>query len=119
MLITKILSPLYRGVKTIKNTSAVKKGIQYGKTNAKSVFEMKDIFLKNKNKGAVTALKMVIKEKGVCAPVLTGGGVIAGTFLTPIPGAGLIGAVGGYIIGHGLDKGVVKVGKSISKIIKK
>jgi len=107
-----------RTARTIYDNSAVvRKTYQLGKKSSKPVLEMKDIYLDNKDKGKLTAVKTIFKEKGICAPILTGGGVLAGTFLTPVPGAGLVAGIGGYLLGHGIDKGALKIIKFMKNIM--
>lgn len=130
MRIQKIFTPLQSICRDIKtgsqstakkiydNSNLLRKSCKLGKDSTKPVFEMKDIYMKNKKHGKVKAVKAIFKEKGVCAPILTGSGVLAGTFLTPIPGAGLVAGIGGYIIGHGIDKGAKIILDTVKKVIK-
>jgi len=104
--------------RTIYNNSKIaRKGYKFSKAATRPITEMKDVYIKNKDKGTRKAIKSVFKEKGVCAPILTITGAIAGLPF-PIPGTSLAGAAGGYFLGRAIDIFVKALCKKSAKIFK-
>lgn len=119
MLIKNLKQITYNNAqRAYNNSKIIRKGCKLGKQSAKPVFEIKDIYIANKSKGTRTAIKEVMKQKGVCAPILTGVGALVGTFASVIPGTGLISAIGGYFIGHGIDICAKQLYKSVLRFRK-
>ena len=102
------------GSKLYENSRVARSVYNAGKTCAKPVLEMKNIYTTTaKESGKITALKAIIKEKGICGPVFAGVGGVLGTVTNPFIGVGLITATAGYGIGHLLDLGIKFIGKGL------
>ena len=96
------------------------KGYKCVQRSAKPINDIREVYLIERANGSSIpkTTKAVAKQAGVCGPILAGGGAILGTVLIPILGGGLIGAIGGYRLGHSIDKGMKKSFDYLWKCVK-